>query len=167
MLSGVEKDSRPINFGPLTELVLYQGGAALISHKELFSLRDECYIEFSGDINDLVPYSAGEELTRLHTVTEWETLLRIALWNAEGPLIRDALGLLKKSGIKDAELSPFMHADVNDLFPWLYYGKRFEILRKICNAAKTRMELKFDRKKLLVYSHLISGESGRIAASSL
>lgn len=137
------------------------------SHKELFSLKDECYVEFSGDLNDIILLSVQEGLTRLHTVTGWETLVRISLWTTRSPAIGDALGLLKKCGVGEAELAPFIRADVNDIFPWLYYGKRFDILRKVCNTAKARIEQKIDRKKLLIYSHLISGETERIVSSSL
>jgi hypothetical protein len=163
----VETNVCGTKFGSSTELVLYECEPAMKSHKELFSLRDECYVLFNGDINDIVHRAAQEGLTRLHMVTGWETLLRISLWTSRGPSMVDVFGLLKKSGVSAAELTPFTTADINDLFPWLYYGKRFEILRKICNAAKGRIELKIDSKKLLVYSHLISGESERIVASSL
>jgi len=54
-----------------------------------------------------------------------------------------------------------MHAHINDLFPWLYYSNRFDILRKICGIAKTRIESKIDSKTVLVYCHLVSEETAR------
>jgi len=69
--------------------------------------------------------------------------------------------------VKEEELRPFSHSDINDIFPWLYYSNRFDILRKICNAAKSRIESKIDSRKVLVYCHLVSEGTNKIVASSL
>jgi hypothetical protein len=91
----------------------------------------------------------------------------IALWTTSRPLIFDVVSLLKKSGADDAELVPFKTCDINDLFPWLYYGKKFDILRKICNAAKTKTEARIGSKHLHVVCHMVADDSLRIVASSL
>jgi hypothetical protein len=40
-------------------------------------------------------------------------------------------------------------------------------MRKICSAAKSKIESKIDSRKVLVYCHLVSDETGKIVASSL
>jgi N-acetyl-anhydromuramyl-L-alanine amidase AmpD len=77
------------------------------------------------------------------------------------------MALIKKAGIGDAEIAPFKKSEVGDIFPWLYYGKRFDVLRRVCNTAKTRIESKLERKKLLVYCHLVMDDAGTIVASNL
>lgn len=112
--------------------------------------------------------SAAENGTdRLHIATDWENLLRIALWSSGKPPLFDVISLLKKSGATEAELQPFRKSEISDLLPWLYYGGKFDILRRICNAARTKAEAKTNRKGLHIYCHLVSDESLRIIASSL
>ncbi|MHB8880107.1 MAG: hypothetical protein ACYC69_01200 [Thermodesulfovibrionales bacterium] len=149
------------------EIVIYEGAAAGASHKELFQLADSHYFPAGPDIVQSLSSCVTDDLAKLHVAAGWETILRVALWTSRRPLIHDVLALLKKTGIAEAELSPFRTADINDLFPWLYYGKRFEVLRKICNKAKARAEAGLEKKMLLVYCHLVSDETGRIVASSL
>jgi len=60
-----------------------------------------------------------------------------------------------------------MKSEIRDLLPWLYYSRKFDILRRICNAARTKAEAKVGRKGLHIYCHLVSDESQRIIASSL
>ena len=138
-----------------------------MAHQELFRLNSRCYRLTGGDILTSVLSAVEEDTTKLHIAAGWESLLRVALWTPKRPLLHDVLGLLKKTGISEQELLPFQKADIADLFPWLYYGKRFETLRKLVNRAKSRAEAAVDRKLLLVYCHLVSEDTGRIVASSL
>ena len=151
----------------LQEIVLFRGEAARISHKTLFSLADASYVSIGEDLQGSILSAARSGVTKLHIAGDWETILETAVWISGRPETHDVLALIKKSGITDEEIAPFKNADINDIFPWLYYSKRFDILRKICNAAKARAESKTDRKNLMVYCHLVSGETGKIAASSL
>jgi len=57
--------------------------------------------------------------------------------------------------------------DTINLFPWLYYGKRFDVLRKICFAAKTNAERHVRNREMRVHCHLSSADTNRIVASSL
>ncbi len=149
------------------EIVLSQNEAAEKIHKDLFSFDDTCYFIFGDRIIDSVLSAVREDLIKLHLSAGWENILKVALWTSEKPAAHDVISLIKKSGAADEELSPFKRTDINDIFPWLYYGKRFDILRRICNAAKAKAESKIEKKRLLVYCHLISDETGRIVASSL
>jgi N-acetyl-anhydromuramyl-L-alanine amidase AmpD len=94
-------------------------------------------------------------------------MLEVALWTPGRPPVHDVLGLLKRAGVGDDEIAPFKKSEVADLFPWLYYGKRLDVLRRVCNTAKTRIDSKLERKKLLVYCHLSMDDAGRIVASNL
>lgn len=149
------------------ELVIYEGEAARKSHKEMFSFDDSYYEKSGADIVKSLTGAARGDISKIHIAAGWESILRVALWTSSRPLIHDVLGLLKKTGVGDAELSPFKHADIQDLFPWLYYGKKFETLRKVCNRARARAEAGLEKKKLLVYCHLVSEETGAVVASSL
>ena len=149
------------------EVVLTQDEASKKSHKALFSLDDSCYVIASEKITDSILSAAKENINKLHISVNWENILRVALWVSEKPAIHDVLTLIKKAGLTGEELLPFKNSDVNDILPWLYYGKRFDILRRICNAAKSKAEAKLRDKKTLVHCHLVSDESGKIVASSL
>jgi hypothetical protein len=149
------------------EIVLYQGEAAKRSHRQLFSLNDACYRSAGDDMVRKILSVDLKGVSRLHISARWETIVGIALWTPGSPPAHEVLALLRKAGVTDEELLPFVAADVRDLFPWLYYGNRFDVLRKVCNIAKARTEAKLGRKNLLVYCHLVSSEEEKIIASNL
>ncbi len=151
----------------LKEVVLYQGEAAKKSHQKLFSLPDSCYCA-AGDsiVTDILSMDLAN-VSKLHISAGWQAMLQIALWTSGRPLAHDVISLLKRAGIGDDEIAPFKKAEAEDIFPWLYYGNRFDVLRRICNTAKTRIDSKLERKKLLVYCHLSMDDSERIVASNL
>jgi hypothetical protein len=149
------------------EIVIFQDEISRKSHKALLSLDDACYKQSCINIVDSVVEVAQSGLSKLHISAGWENILKIAVWTCDSPLIHDVISLVKKCGVKEEELMPFKHSDINDIFPWLYYSNRTDILRKICGAAKTRIESRIDSRKVLVYCHLVSEESEKIIASSL
>ena len=149
------------------EIVIFQDEISRKSHKALFSLDDSCYKQSCINIVDSVVEAAQSGLSKLHISAGWENILKIAVWTCDRPLIHEVVTLIKKTGVKEEELRPFTHSDINDIFPWLYYSNRFDILRKICNTAKTRIESKIDSRKVLVYCHLVSEGTKKIVASSL
>ncbi|MBA4372084.1 MAG: hypothetical protein C0402_04410 [Thermodesulfovibrio sp.] len=151
----------------VSEIVICDGEAAAKAHRQLFTINEACYRMAGDDILGAAASSVTEDLTKLHIAAGWETMLKVALWTSRRPLLVDVLGLLKKNGIGETELLPFRNADINDIFPWLYYGKRFETLRKIANRARARAESVLEKKKLLVYCHLVAEDTGQIVASSL
>jgi hypothetical protein len=149
------------------EIVLHQGDVAKRSHRQLFALDEACYRSVGSDMVRSVLSVDLEDVSRLHISAGWEAMVCTALWSSPAPPIRDVIALLKKAGAGDEELAPFAAADLHDIFPWLYYGKRFDVLRKICNIAKAKTEAKLGKKKLLVYCHLVSDEEEKIIASNL
>ena len=149
------------------EVVLVQHEISRRAHRELFSFDESRYIMSGGDIRESILALASQGVDKIHVAADWEHLLMIALWTPARPLSFDVMNLLRKSGAGDAELAPFRASDINDLFPWLFYGKKFEILRKICNAAKTKAESRISGRHLQVICHLVSDETLRIVASSL
>ncbi len=151
----------------LREIVLYEGEAAKTSHQNLFRLEDSCYCPTGESIVASILSVNLENVSKLHISTGWEAMLEVALWTTDRPPVHDVISLLKRAGIGDDEIVPFKKSEVSDIFPWLYYGKSFDVLRRICNTAKTRIDSKLERKKLLVYCHLSMDEAGRIIASSL
>lgn len=149
------------------EIVIFQDEISRESHKNLFSLDDACYRQSHENIVETILTVARSGLSKLHISAGWETILKIAVWTGDKPMIHEVIALLRKTGLKEDDLTPFMHAHINDLFPWLYYSNRFDILRKICGIAKTRIESKIDGKTVLVYCHLVFEETAKIVASNL
>lgn len=149
------------------EVVLSLNEHSAKAHRELYSSEHRLYIMSGDDLLASILSAAGKSADRLHIATDWENLLRIALWSSEKPRLFDVISLLKKSGATEADLKPFMKSEISDLLPWLYYAGKVDILRRICVAAKTRAEAVVDRKGLHIYCHLVSDESRRILASSL
>lgn len=148
------------------EVVICQDEASKSSHKMLFSLQDECYVQSDNLIETILKISAVG-VSKLHVAAGWENILKTAVWSCEKPLISEVVALIRRNGVSEDELRPFQNSDINDIFPWLYYANRFDILRRICNAAKTRIEAKIDARRVLVYCHLVSGDTAKIVASSL
>lgn len=157
----------PKGINEVRECVLSLDELSATAHKELYCLEDSCYIIPGSDLLASIVLAAESCADRLHIATDWENLLRIALWSSAKPLLFDVINLLKKSGAAEAELQPFIRSEISDLLPWLYYSRKVDILRRICIAAKTRAESKVNRKGLHIYCHLVSAESRRIIASSL
>ena len=149
------------------EIVIFQDEISRKSHKALFSLDDACYQQSCKNIVDSVLEVAQAGLSKLHISAGWENILKIAVWTCDSPLIHDVIMLIKKCGVKEEDLMPFKHSDINDILPWLYYSNRTDILRKICSAAKLRIESRIDSRKVLVYCHLVSEETEKIIASSI
>lgn len=149
------------------ELVLAQHAGSKRVHQELFLFDDSRYIVAGNDILASILSLAEQGVDKMHIAADWEHLLMVALWIPSYPPVFDVLNLLRKHGVSDDELAPFGASDINDLFPWLYYGSKFDVLRKICNAAKAKAESRASRKHMHIVCHLVSEETSRIAASSL
>ncbi len=158
--------TEPSGMNDIREVVISPNELSARAHKELYSFHDEHYIMSGTDLLASILSAAEMGADRLHIAVDWENLLKVALWSTR-PQLFDVLRLLKKSGAAETELQPFMKAEISDLLPWLYYGRKFDILRRICNAARMSAEAKTNRKGLHIYCHLVSDESQRIIASSL
>ena len=146
------------------EKVVYLGEAARKSHKALYSFGDECYVPVTKDIVGAVLAFENHDLDRLHISAGWKAILKVALWTREEPAMYDVMNLLKKAGATDHDLGPFRESAVEYILPSLYYSRRFDILKKVCRAAKAAAESRINRK---VYCHLVSEQDAQIVASSL
>jgi len=158
------------------ELVICDSECSRIAHKELFHFSDEVYIlageqdnVFDTILGIMNTFNASPDRgpSRIHMVLGWENILRVSSWKLTRPDAGDAFILLKNSGVSAQELQPFKTSDITDIFPWLYYGKRFDVLRKICNAAKKQMEGRLKNHNIRVDGHLIADYTKKIVASTL
>jgi hypothetical protein len=149
------------------EVALVQNDMARKAHQELFSFDDGRYIVSGNDIRESIASLAVQGVDKMHIAADWEHVLRVALWRSSIPPVFEVIHLLKRLGAAEPELAPFRTCDINDLFPWLYYGKKFDVLRKLCNAAKARAEAGAGRAHLQVICHLVAEDPLRIVASSL
>ncbi len=149
------------------EVVLVPDEKTKTAHQELFSFDESRYVFSSGNIVAAFLSLVEQEVSRIHIAADWERILMLALWTEATPRPLDVFGLLKTAGAREEELHPFRSSDIKDLFPWLYYGKKFDILRRVCNAAKERAEAASRGRHVHVICHLVADDTKRIAASSL
>lgn len=158
------------------EVVICDSAVARQAHRELFRYRDDAYltVEKTENIFEIISNaikSCNEEPqscpSKIHLVLNWLNLLKVSLWQMREPTLGDVFTLLKNAGVGSQELQPFKASDLNDMFPWLYYGKRFNILRKLCHKAKSQTEGHLKDHTIRVDCHLIAEDSKRIIASSL
>jgi hypothetical protein len=66
--------------------------------------------------------------------------------------------------LNDADLKPFVSSDIGDIFHYLYYGGRLDVLRGVCRRAKRSAEGGF---KIRFDCHMVMDETVRIVASTL
>ncbi len=149
----------------MSELVLASSEAARDAHRELYHLAEGLYIIAEENLFERVASLSGD-LNKLHIASNWADILKLATWRAK-PAMADVFFLLTHLGIRPEELQPFRESGIEDLFPWLYYARRFDILRKVCLAAKTNAERHLTNRETRIYCHLTSAETNRIVASSL
>ncbi|BCB97339.1 hypothetical protein JZK55_22610 [Dissulfurispira thermophila] len=158
------------------EIIICDSAVAKHAHKELFRYKDNAYVTVDNTENVFDAISNTVNLcnaesnscpSKIHLVLNWLNLLKVSLWRAEKPTQGDIFTLLKNIGVGSHELQPFRTSDLNDIFPWLYYGKRFDILRKLCHKAKKQMETHLKNHSIRVDCHLIAEDTKRIVASSL
>lgn len=151
----------------LQEIVIASNEPAKDIHKGLFHLDEKCYILLSNNSTILCEpstiYSLNKNLERIHLALNWTDIVRFCTWS-DSPTEGEILLLLKKIGLTDEELRPFK-GSIKDILPYLYFGKRFDILRRLCSEAKKKLEK--DLRTVRVNCHLIYEETGSIIASSL
>jgi len=143
-------------------VVIAENEYAKKAHQELFHWADEYY--------RLEPHpfkfieSIDGKFEKLHIVGSWQYILKLALFSEElNPSA--TMFLFKKLGMPEEELKPFSSAPVDDIFYTIYYGKRFEILRKLCHHIRQLLQQQY--KGLIVDCHLVIPDRAQIVASSL
>lgn len=145
------------------------------AHRELFHLNEDLYLILGrteaifDSIMDILDFcdSSISSISKLHLALGWENLLRVSLWQTTMPGRGETFTLLRNAGITSQELQPFIASDINDIFPYLYYGKRFDVLKRICNEAKRQTENHLRGRSIRVICHLIADDTKMIIASSL
>lgn len=163
------------------EIVIASNERTKNIHKELFHFPEECYILINGNsVINCESTAIGRQLCenaeRVHLALNWADMMRFGTGSkknhrffgvlpwCEKPATGDILILLKKVGLSEKELQPFKDS-IYDILAYLYYGKRFDILRRLCSVIKRNLER--DIGSLKVNCHLIYEETGSIIASSL
>ena len=147
------------------EMVFATSEGSRDAHRELYRFDEQSYIIVTENLLETLAAFRGN-LDRLHVSTNWDDIIRLATWKSE-PKTGDLFLLLRNMGLESEELMPFREADVADMYPWLYYGKRFDVLRKLCFAAKANVEKYIGNKEVRIHCHLASEDTNRIVASSL
>lgn len=136
-------------------------------HRRLFGLEENCYCAARQDITESILLSAGGNIVKLHIVTGWMDMLKVALWTSRKPSRQDVLGLLEKISALPAELSPVGANDMDHIQRMLYDYGRLDVFRKVCRAAKGMAESVIRREKLAVHCHMVIDGGAGIVASSL
>lgn len=149
-----------------TEIVLFQGEGAMRSHRRLFSLEEHCYCAARRGITESILLSTGESVAKLHVVTGWMDMLKVALWKSGEPSCKEVLALLRKICILPDGCNFKAADDLNRIFRMLYDDGRLDVFRRLCRAAKGRAESVIGSEKLVVHCHLVTdGEAGILASS--
>lgn len=148
-----------------TEIVIVSNETSLRAHKDIFKFDEDSYIAPGGDLLEFIAAFEGS-VNRLHIASTWIDFIKLVLWKP-APKKGDLFLLLRDMGIGPDELRPFRDSGMGDIFPWLYYGRRFDVLKKICLQAKTSAEKRMKNKDIRVHCHLVSEDTNRIVASSL
>lgn len=149
------------------EIVLCEDEQACAKHKTLFSLHESCYRTLRGSLLKEIVRAAAESSGRMHLAFSWLNLLKVILWSEDDPALPDIFAIMKNAGLTDEELFPLKNASAQDFFPWLYYGNRLDVLRRICNLAKARTEGILAPERVQVICHLRGDETCDLVASSL
>ena len=164
----------PENISDLTEIVIYDSESALQAHRELFRFSNRSYISTANTDNafplvvTLVNTCNASEScpTRIHLAVGWENMLRVAAWMTDFGSVKDTFIVLKNAGVTESVLIPFAASPVGDLFPYLYYGKKLDVLKKICVIARKQVESHVKKSPVRVDCHIIT-DSPHVVASSL
>jgi len=149
----------------MTEWVFASSAASKDAHKNLYHFSESSYIITGEDLMGSIMEFRGD-FSRLHIASTWIIMLGLAIWKRR-PHMGDMFLLLRNTGIKAEELVPFKESEPGDLFPWLYYGRRFDVLRKICQAAKANAERYLKNNNARVHCHLVVEDTLQIIASSV
>lgn len=136
------------------------------SHQKLFSLDRDCYLAAKERITESILLSSGECVAKLHIVTGWLDMLRVAMWTCGTPSSSDVFTLIRQICKSVAGLDAPTD-DVNDIFLRLYQRNRLDVLRQVCRRAKSMTESKLMRYGMAVHCHLVIYGEERIVASSL
>ncbi len=157
-------------------IVICDSNLSAKAHKDLFHFDEKLY--FVSDSPEMIFEEilktievcnslSKNYLSKIHLVCNWINLFHIALWSIQRPFIQDVFTLLRDLGLGLKELQLFKDSDINDIFPYLYYGKRFDILKKLCHRAKKQTENHFKDPFVRVDCHLTAEDTKMIVASSL
>lgn len=151
----------------MESLVIADSMEARDAHLGLFKLKRDAYGVFSGsEPVRLLKEGVKSGVFSLHVSAGWQWVVRIAVWK-DAPLKGDILLMLTDAGLTRDEVSPFTEADPEDIFPTLYYGRRFDVLRRICRKAKDNIEKNLRCFVQRADVHLINRDITQIVASSL
>ncbi len=149
------------------EEVITEDNASKEAHKELFRLDDNAYLVVGDRIIDSIKERISSGALRIHLSGSWSWILKVALWKNETPSRGEVFYLLKRFGLSDDDIAPFSSSDINDIFHSLYYGKRFDVLKRLCHRAKKTAEENLKADGVRIHCHLVATEITQIVASSL
>lgn len=157
------------------EIGICDSGASQHAHRDLYRFADDAYLVLTEHTDPFEEFSrlvlgcARESKCsgfRMHVVFHWRALLQVAAWKE--PLTwPDIYLMLKDAGVEPAEMQPFRDGNPEDLFPWLYYGKRLDVLRRICLRAKRKLDDILSLHDIRTLCHLVADDPQCIIASSL
>jgi hypothetical protein len=164
------------------EIIICDGEVSRNAHRELFRADDWVYLtvpsghdagegcpDFFAVAEDFIEVCRSSQLhaPKAQFVLTWENLLRLCLWKSDGLLPGEVLKLLEDAGMHVDELDPLRNVSVGEMFRSIYYGKRFEILRRLCHFARKQTEDRLGDSKADFVCHVVAEETKRIVASSL
>lgn len=149
------------------EEVISENDICKEAHRQLFHFEEKVYFLVNSRVGDEIDSRIKAGALRIHLSGTWSWILKIALQKKDKLERGEVFYLLKSIGLDDDELKPFSSADINDIFYPLYYGKKFDVLRRLCHRAKKELEEKVNNPAITIHCHLVAPEITQIVASSL
>jgi|Deesub1362B_J571_1020462.scaffolds.fasta_scaffold00175_32 hypothetical protein len=149
------------------EIVLTEDHICGEIHRLLFKLPKERYQTVGEGIHRAIFHHADNNTDRIHLVGGWEWMLHIALWKKDIPSEAEVFYFLRNLGLEEDFFIPFRGTGIEPIFHSLYYGKRLDILRRVCHYAKKKAEESVKRNIIRFDCHMVAKDTGQIIASSL
>lgn len=147
----------------LHEIVFASNELTKDIHRELFRFPEECYILINHNLIKSIS-SYCDKVERIHLAVNWQDMIRLGT-GCEKPDKGSIFLLMKKVGLTDRELQHF-NDPMTELLSYLYFGKRFDVLRRLCTVTKKGLEKNL--KGLARFScHLVYEDVSAIIASNL
>ncbi|MCI0468817.1 MAG: hypothetical protein L0Y62_01985, partial [Nitrospirae bacterium] len=118
------------------QMVICDSRTAMDAHKGIFHFNDKAYqiapdketaFDYLSSILSALDADLNPSFSNIHLTLCWENMIRVSQWHSAKPSIGEALTLMRIAGLHSNDLQPFRTADINDIFPSLYYSKRFDI----------------------------------------
>ncbi len=148
------------------EIVIVEDNHCMKAHRDLFRMSEDCYRRQPRDTYTTVNTYCEYGPYRVHLVGTWTWLLSLAFLRDSPPDNFEVLYLLKQLGVEESLLQAFRESRIEDIYYTLYYGRRLDVLRRLCHYTRWRLQEAI-KTGTRFECHIVSYDRPQIIASSL